>query len=102
MHSLLLVLSAHVSSVLTVVFLLYSFFHENDINTASARLVQSHSVNWPMERTLGQVHHVRQVPVAECHYQWKDQVLRYWVYGKEDAVHAPDYPMQCCGNCVML
>ena len=49
-----------------------------------------------------QRHTLRAVPVSEVKYEWKDDTSRYWVYGLDHKVHAPDYPQQCCCGCSIL
>jgi hypothetical protein len=36
---------------------------------------------------------VRGVPVHEASYRWGKATRRFWVYGLERAVHAPDFPL---------
>lgn len=45
---------------------------------------------------------LRAVPVTEVHYTWDQVSTRYWIYGLERRVHAPDYPQQCCWGCTIL
>jgi hypothetical protein len=45
---------------------------------------------------------LRGVPVTEVKYKWDDINTRYWVYGYEKKVYAPDYPHQCCWGCEIL
>jgi hypothetical protein len=45
---------------------------------------------------------LRGVPVTEVKYKWDDVTTRYWVYGNERKVYAPDYPHQCCCGCEIL
>lgn len=48
-----------------------------------------------------QKHSVRQVPVTEIAYTHKDKAYRFWMYGKDERIHAPDYPGKCYG-CSLL
>lgn len=77
-------------------------FHDQDVNDGSQRLVEAHSRNWPSKRILMQRQTLRAVPVSEVKYEWKDTNTRYWVYGLDHKVHAPDYPQQCCWGCAIL
>ncbi|KXJ25376.1 Protein SSUH2-like [Exaiptasia diaphana] len=77
-------------------------FHDNDVNIGSKQLVDQHATNFPSERMLLQRHVLRAVPVSEVHYEWKDHNSRYWVYGHDHKVHAPDYPQTCCCGCTIL
>jgi len=49
-----------------------------------------------------QRHCLRAVPVTECRYHWKDKQYKFWVYGIEKTVYAPDYPHKYCWGCVIL
>ncbi|KAL9959449.1 hypothetical protein ACROYT_G032774 [Oculina patagonica] len=77
-------------------------FHDHDVNGGSQRLVDAHSRNWPSKRILMQRQVLRAVPVSEVKYEWKDTSTRFWVYGLDHKVHAPDYPQQCCCGCTIL
>ncbi|KAJ7394744.1 hypothetical protein OS493_000575 [Desmophyllum pertusum] len=35
---------------------------------------------------------LRAVPVSEVKYEWKDTSTRFWVFGLDHKVYAPDYP----------
>ncbi|KAK3103748.1 hypothetical protein FSP39_021609 [Pinctada imbricata] len=67
-----------------------------DINNNSIRLVNQHKGAFPSERQLQQRQILRAVPVTEVHYSWQEYNTRYWIYGQQRAVYAPDYPHQCC------
>ena len=45
---------------------------------------------------------LRSVPVSQVKYDWKDVSARFWVYGLDHKVHAPNYPQQCCCGCTIL
>ncbi|EDO42546.1 predicted protein, partial [Nematostella vectensis] len=77
-------------------------FHDHDVNNGSQRLVQEHSTSFPTERILMQRHLLRAVPVSEIQYKWNDKTLRFWVFGHDHKVHAPDYPQTCCCGCTIL
>ncbi|XP_031562047.1 protein SSUH2 homolog [Actinia tenebrosa] len=77
-------------------------FHDNDVNAGSRKLVDEHARNFGNERILMQRQVLRAVPVSEVHYKWKDNDSRYWVYGHDHKVHAPDYPQTCCCGCTIL
>ncbi|KAF6019655.1 hypothetical protein EB796_022018 [Bugula neritina] len=72
------------------------------INDNSVRLVEAAKRAHPIERQLNQRQILRAVPVTEVDYKFKDKTTRYWVYGMERQVHAPDYPQQCCCGCTIL
>ncbi|XP_061186684.1 protein SSUH2 homolog [Saccostrea echinata] len=73
-----------------------------EINNNSIRIVNQHKGAFPNERMLKQRQQLRAVPVTEVHYTWEDVSTRYWIYGLERKVHAPDYPQQCCWGCTIL
>ncbi|XP_038058586.1 protein SSUH2 homolog [Patiria miniata] len=73
-----------------------------EVNENSIRLVEKHRTAWPHAMTLQQRQTLRSVPVTEAHYDWKNISTRFWVYGFEHEVHAPDYPHQCCWGCNVL
>ncbi|KAL5014504.1 hypothetical protein ScPMuIL_008774 [Solemya velum] len=77
-------------------------FSVPEINQHSVQLVNDHNKSWPMSRKLQQRQQLRAVPVTECAYRWKDHNTRFWIYGDNKRVHAPDYPQQCCWGCQIL
>ncbi|XP_062522491.1 protein SSUH2 homolog [Corticium candelabrum] len=78
-------------------------FPEPAVNQASQQLVGQHTGNYfNSERVLKQRHQVRIVPVATAHYQWKNSLSQFWVFGFENRVYAPDYPQKCCCGCTIL
>ncbi len=77
-------------------------FPDQTINQASKQLVQQHTSGFPLERIILQRHSVRVIPVAQAMYKWNDKEGKFYVYGFEHKVHAPDYPQQCCCGCTIL
>ncbi|CAH1783313.1 unnamed protein product [Owenia fusiformis] len=75
-------------------------FPDPTINQASDTLVKRHSTAFPTERLLIQRHRVRIIPVNEVIAIWKNQETKFYVYGFENKVYAPDYPQKCC--CTIL
>ncbi|KAL4226159.1 hypothetical protein ACF0H5_014145 [Mactra antiquata] len=73
-----------------------------EINAQSAKFVQAHRTKWPNELIHKQRQTLRGVPVTEVEYKWEDFTSRFWVYGTEKNVYAPDYPQQCCCGCSIL
>lgn len=73
-----------------------------EMNDNSAKMIDTHTRKWPTELILRQKHVLRGVPVTEVHYKWGDVNSRFWVYGTEKKVYAPDYPSQCCCGCSVL
>ncbi|XP_064607089.1 protein SSUH2 homolog [Liolophura sinensis] len=73
-----------------------------EICNASARLVSDHRQRFAAQKQISQRQQLRAVPVTEVLYQWKDASFRFWVYGNERKVHAPEYPQQCCWGCTIL
>jgi len=55
-----------------------------------------------MTRVMHQRQQLRAVSVYECSYSWDNLDGQFWVYGKELAVHAPDYPHKYCCGCFIL
>ena len=80
------------------VFLRYFFYRKTfTSHTLHYFLLWLHNHSFLQRQTL------RAVPVAEVVYGWKDQNLRFWVYGSNPRqVFAPDYPQQCCCGCTIL
>lgn len=37
--------------------------------------------------------HVRAVPVYEARYKWGKETRRFWIYGNDEQVYAPKYPL---------
>ncbi len=63
-----------------------------DVEEAANRLIAKHSL------TEGDKLHrqrlvVRAVPVWEARYHWGSEVRRFWIYGKDRRVHAPNFPI---------
>ncbi|ELU08076.1 hypothetical protein CAPTEDRAFT_138252, partial [Capitella teleta] len=80
-----------------------------EVCLASQRLVHEHNSQFQGKaKIIMQRHKLRAVPVSECTYTWKsddddeDEERRFWVYGKENACYAPDYPMKYCWGCQIL
>ncbi|KAH3860369.1 hypothetical protein DPMN_023267 [Dreissena polymorpha] len=73
-----------------------------EINQNSVKLVQTHRTKWPNEMIHKQRQTLRGVPVTEVHFTWENQNFRYWIYGSERRVYAPDYPQQCCCGCTLI
>eukprot|EP00042_Codosiga_hollandica_P038097 m.306463 g.306463 ORF g.306463 m.306463 type:complete len:404 (-) comp55306_c1_seq5:13-1224(-) len=80
----------------------FGHFPEQDINLASQRLIPQHMQQWPLERILRQRHVVRSVPVSEADFSFKDKRGRFWVYGLDRQVWAPEYPHKCCCGCTVM
>ncbi|XP_015771956.1 PREDICTED: protein SSUH2 homolog, partial [Acropora digitifera] len=77
-------------------------FFEQQINISSKKLVEEHARKWPSKRILLQRQVLRAVPVSEVFYEWKETSSRYWVFGLDHQVYAPDYPQKCCCGCSIL
>ena len=45
---------------------------------------------------------VRTVPVVKAVGEYKSKKFDFWVYGREEKCHAPNYPMTCCCGCNIL
>ncbi|XP_067935197.1 protein SSUH2 homolog [Watersipora subatra] len=77
-------------------------FPVRQVNDNSVRLVEAAKRAHPTERQLQQRQILRAVPVTEVDYKFKDRASKFWVYGMQRKVHAPDYPQQCCCGCTIL
>ncbi|CAG7719946.1 unnamed protein product [Allacma fusca] len=69
---------------------------------ASAQLITDHLETSADLLLLAQRHQVRIVPITVIDYQWKRHAGRYYVYGIDKRVFAPDYPQTCCCGCSIL
>jgi len=63
-----------------------------DVEAAANRLIDLHRIP-EGDKLHGQRLVVRAVPVYEARYHWGHEVRRFWVYGKDRRVHAPQYPI---------
>eukprot|EP00051_Salpingoeca_urceolata_P028356 m.486417 g.486417 ORF g.486417 m.486417 type:complete len:444 (+) comp24399_c0_seq1:578-1909(+) len=79
-----------------------SNFPEDSVNTGSHGLISRHSQAWSDERILCQRHRIRSIPVYEAHMMHRDKRHRFWVYGLDQKVHAPDYPAKLCWGCSVM
>jgi len=77
-------------------------FPDPTISLASAQLLLNHNRQWPDKKMLAQRQQVRMVPVTEILYTWKRRSGRFYLYGYENKVHAPEYPQTCCWGCSIL
>ncbi len=63
-----------------------------EVHRAANRLLRSH--RFPQSETLHRQRLVvRGVPVHEAHYAWGKETRRFWVFGLEEQVYAPSYPL---------
>jgi hypothetical protein len=75
---------------------------ELELCNASQALLSEHERRFHFARIIMQRQRLRAVPVSECAYTWSNKPGRFWVYGQEMTVYAPDYPQKyCCGCNVM-
>ncbi|XP_038057969.1 protein SSUH2 homolog [Patiria miniata] len=75
-----------------------SNFPTMEVNSQSEKLVAKHA-NVKTERILLQRHKLVGIPIAQVEYTWKEKGGKYWLYGQQRKVWAPDYPQQCCCAC---
>lgn len=61
-----------------------------EVNDAANELIAGHVFEG--QRVHRQKLVVRGVPVHEARYRWGKKTRRFWVYGIERAIHAPDFP----------
>jgi len=63
-----------------------------EVHDAANELILSHrfpqAVRLHRQRLM-----VRGIPVLELHYRWGKETRRFWVFGFDHQVHAPDYPL---------
>lgn len=71
------------------------------VNEGSAKLVNEHltEVNKSLHRIIWQRHTVSIIPIAEVQYAWKESHRKFFVFGSEKKVFAPQYPQRCCCCC---
>lgn len=60
------------------------------------------TITCPYHFIVRQRQMLRAVPVSEVFYEWKETSSRYWVFGLDHQVYAPDYPQKCCCGCSIL
>ncbi len=63
-----------------------------EVNEECNRLLQSHRFSGGT-KLWRQSLHVRAVPVYEAKYRWGKATRRFWIFGNDQQVHAPDYPL---------
>ncbi|XP_062606663.1 protein SSUH2 homolog [Saccostrea cucullata] len=73
-----------------------------EINNNSIRIVNEHKKGFPTERIVRQRQRLHAVPVTVVHFTLRDTRSRYWIYGTERKVYAPNFPHQCCCSCDIL
>uniref|UniRef100_A0A1B6H8P1 Uncharacterized protein n=1 Tax=Homalodisca liturata TaxID=320908 RepID=A0A1B6H8P1_9HEMI len=79
-----------------------SAFPEETIIEASKDLVYNHISTFTDQKILMQRQSIRAVPITQVKYRWKGYEGQYYVFGKENRVHAPDYPQTCCCGCNII
>ncbi|XP_046682091.1 protein SSUH2 homolog isoform X2 [Homalodisca vitripennis] len=79
-----------------------SDFPEETIIEASKDLVYNHISTFTDQKILMQRQSIRAVPITQVKYRWKGYEGQYYVFGKENRVHAPDYPQTCCCGCNII
>jgi hypothetical protein len=62
-----------------------------EVNAAANELIAGHVFEG--QRLHRQKLVVRGIPVHEARYRWGNATRRFWIYGMERAVHAPDFPI---------
>ncbi|XP_022090890.1 protein SSUH2 homolog [Acanthaster planci] len=75
-----------------------SNFPTLEVNSQSEKLVAKHA-NVKTERLILQRHKLVGIPIAQVEYTRKGKGGKYWLYGQQRKVYAPDYPQQCCCSC---
>ena len=76
-------------------------FPDDRVTTGSFGLISRHLQQWREGRILRQRQSIRSIPVHDCQGIYRDQHMRYWVYGLDQQVYAPDYPAKVACGCVL-
>jgi hypothetical protein len=63
-----------------------------DVNEVSNKLIQSHRFKGGT-KLHRQSLTVRAVPVYEARYPWGKETRRFWIYGTDQQVYAPEFPL---------
>lgn len=79
-----------------------SFFASRDFEIRVTKWIRVLTITCPYHFIVRQRQMLRAVPVSEVFYEWKDTSSRYWVFGLDHQVYAPDYPQKCCCGCSIL
>lgn len=64
----------------------------SEVNEQCNRLIASHSFSGDT-KLWRQSLHVKAVPVYEARYRWGKETRRFWIFGQDNQVHAPKYPL---------
>lgn len=56
----------------------------------------------PLMVSSTQRQRLKLVPLLECNYSWLEMCGRFWIYGKNKQVYAPDYPQRQCWGCIVM
>jgi hypothetical protein len=76
--------------------------NETDPSQSFAHLYVEHLYRYQVLSALLQRQKLRVVCVSDCAYTWENFEGRFWVYGKELAIYAPDYPQKYCWGCEIM
>ena len=73
---------------------------DNDINQASANLINEHNCLYSNVKILSQKHDLTVIPITHCKFEWNKELGDFYVYGLDHNVFAPNYPKKC--SCTIL
>ena len=79
-----------------------SFFASRDFEIRVTKWISVLTITCLYHFIVLQRQILRAVPVSEVFYEWKETSSRYWVFGLDHQVYAPDYPQKCCCGCSIL
>ncbi len=63
-----------------------------EVNELCNQLLQAHRFSGDTKLWRQSIH-VKAVPVYEARYSWGKETRRFWVFGNEEQVYAPHYPL---------
>ncbi|KAM5148023.1 protein SSUH2 homolog [Mantella aurantiaca] len=68
-------------------------FPDPFINEVSQNAIRQHRAKSKHFKILKQKHSIEWLPLTKVEYTWKNKKYTFFVYGKENKVHAEEYPM---------
>ncbi|ESO12773.1 hypothetical protein HELRODRAFT_63547, partial [Helobdella robusta] len=76
---------------------------EEEICCMSDALLSEHIKTFnSYARIIMQRQKLKMIPVTECTYAWKQESIKFWIYGKDNQLHAPNFPQKYCCGCVVV
>lgn len=67
---------------------------DRDITMASKKFINLNRENCEHgnEKSIWQKHTITIIPTASIHYQYKNKIKTFYVYGRELKIYAPNFP----------